>query len=260
MMTYHAPSVTATFLSQTLDDQRGETYFVNLISAYSDALYQGHHLLSSILGCHPPLVGQSVFLRSEALRQCGRVRTLRKAQQWLQNIGIPFLSVDQVGLRNLQDHSFTEYWSENHVSEDFELMIHLYNLGFDGRYIVYPSCEFQQSVSRSFDEEASRQRKLSLGAHELIFNPLNSWLIRGPFSPVFVTMFKSKAIPSGYKIFLAAHLLSYTIGGIYLLVFTVAATARILDNEISEASLRFTFNSAGFLAVSYVVRIKATHF
>jgi hypothetical protein len=73
-------------------------------------------------------------------------------------------------------------------------------------------------------------------------------------------MFKSKAIPSGYKIFLAAHLLSYTIGGIYLLVFTVAATARILDNEISEASLRFTFNSAGFLAVSYVVRIKATHF
>lgn len=40
-------------------------------------------------------MGHAVFLRSEAVRQCGRVRTLRKAQRWLSNIGIPFLSVDQ---------------------------------------------------------------------------------------------------------------------------------------------------------------------
>jgi hypothetical protein len=52
--------------TKTLDDQRGESFFVNLISAYTDNLYQGHHLLSSIIGCHPPLVGQSIFLRSEA--------------------------------------------------------------------------------------------------------------------------------------------------------------------------------------------------
>jgi cellulose synthase/poly-beta-1,6-N-acetylglucosamine synthase-like glycosyltransferase len=42
--------------TKTMDDQRGESYYVNMLSAYTDALYQGHFLLSSILGCHPPLV------------------------------------------------------------------------------------------------------------------------------------------------------------------------------------------------------------
>jgi hypothetical protein len=149
--------------SQTLDDQRGESYYINMLAAYTDALYQGHFLLSSILGCHPPLVGHSIFLRSEAVKQCGRIRTLRKTQRWLNNIGLPFLSVDQVGLNNLQDQGSTEYWSENHVSEDFELMIHLYNLGFNGRYIAYPDCEFQEGVTRTFDEEAGRHRKFALG-------------------------------------------------------------------------------------------------
>jgi hypothetical protein len=52
----------------------------------NDALYQGHFLLSSILGCHPPLVGHagySIFLRTKAVNQCGRMRSLRKAQHWL---------------------------------------------------------------------------------------------------------------------------------------------------------------------------------
>jgi hypothetical protein len=82
--------------TKTLDDQRGESYYINMLSAYTDSLYNGHFLLSSILGCHPPLVGHSIFLRSDAVRQTGRIRTLRKAQRWLKNIGLPFLSVDQV--------------------------------------------------------------------------------------------------------------------------------------------------------------------
>jgi len=49
-------------------------------------------------------------------------------------------------------------------------MIHLYNLGFNGRYIAYPDCEFQEGITRTFDEEAGRHRKFALGAHELVFN------------------------------------------------------------------------------------------
>jgi cellulose synthase/poly-beta-1,6-N-acetylglucosamine synthase-like glycosyltransferase len=44
--------------TKTMCDQRGESYFINLLTVYTDALYQGHFLLSSILGCHPPLVGK----------------------------------------------------------------------------------------------------------------------------------------------------------------------------------------------------------
>jgi hypothetical protein len=87
-------------------------------------------LLSSIMGCHSPLVGHSIFLRTDAVKQCGRMRMLRHAQRWLKNIELPFLPVDQIGFSNLQANNRAEYWSERHVPEDFELMIHLYNLGF----------------------------------------------------------------------------------------------------------------------------------
>eukprot|EP00980_Cylindrotheca_fusiformis_P012769 scaffold3120_cov73-Cylindrotheca_fusiformis.AAC.5 len=237
--------------TKTLDEQRGESYYCNMLSAYTDALYQGHFLLSSILGCHPPLVGHSIFLRSEAVRQCGRIRTLRKTQRWLNNIGLPFLTIDQVGLSNLKDHSSTEYWSECHVSEDFELMIHLYNLGFNGRYVAYPGCEFQEGITRTFDEEAGRHRKFALGAHELMFNPINSWISQGLFSPLF-KMFLRADIPSYYKIYLTAYLFSYTSGGAYLLVFSIAAIARIAGTE-QAVDYIYTFNSAGVLVMSVLV-------
>jgi hypothetical protein len=224
-----------------------------MLAAYTDALYQGHFLLSSILGYMPPLVGHSIFLRSDAIKQCGRMRTLRKTQRWLQNIGLPFLSVDQVGLNNLQDQGSTEYWSESHVSEDFELMIHLYNLGFNGRYIAYPDCEFQEGITRTFDEEAGRHRKFALGAHELMFNPFNNWIGQGIFSPLFRNFLMSD-IPSYYKIFLTAYLFSYTSGGAYLLVFTTAAVARLLDSEEEVGSIISAFNSAGVLILSILVR------
>jgi hypothetical protein len=240
-----------------MDDQRGESYYINMLATYTDALYQGHFLLSSILGCHPPLVGHSIFLRSDAIQQCGRLRTLRKTQRWLENIGLPFLSVDQVGSSNLQSASATEYWSESHVSEDFELMIHLYNLGFDGRYIAYPGCEFQEGITRTFDEEAGRHRKFALGAHELMFHPINSWVGQGVFSPLFKT-FLTCDIPSYYKIFLTAYLFSYTSGGAYIMVFTVASIARILD-EFGEITYIYAFNSAGVLALSMTVRLVVVH-
>merc|ERR1719263_433652 len=195
-----------------MDSQRGESYFTNLLTVYTDTLYQGHFLLSSILGCHPPLVGHSIVLRTEAVKQCGRMRMMRQAQRWLQNIGLPFLPIDQVGFSNLQAENRIEYWSECHVSEDFELMIHLYNLGFNGRYCAYPDCEFQEGITRTFDEEAGRHRKFALGAHELVFHPIAECFGKGIFTPLFKT-FLTCDIPSYYKIFLTAYLCSYTTGG-----------------------------------------------
>jgi cellulose synthase/poly-beta-1,6-N-acetylglucosamine synthase-like glycosyltransferase len=239
--------------TKTLNDQRGESFYTNMLEVYTDALYQGHFLLSSILGCHPPLVGHSIFLRSDAVKSVGRTRTLRKTQRWLKNIGLPFVPVDQVGVTNLQSHETTEFWSENHVSEDFELMIHLYNLGFNGRYVAYPDCEFQEGITRTFDEEAGRHRKFALGAHELMFNPFNSWLGSGVFTELFKTFLVSE-IPSYYKVFLTSYLFSYTSGSVYILVFSIAALARILDME-SEIGFIYAFNSAAVLALSILVSV-----
>lgn len=89
-------------------------------------------------------------------------------------------------------------------------------------------------------------------AHELMFNPINNWIGQGIFTPLFKTFLRSD-IPSYYKIFLTAYLFSYTSGGAYLLVFSIAATARILDKE-SEVAYLYAFNSAGVLILSIVVR------
>ena len=236
--------------TKTMTEQRGETYYTNMLSVYTDALYQGHFLLSSIMGCHPPMVGHSIFLRTEAVRQCGRMRMLRHAQNWLRNIGLNFLPVDQIGFSNLHANNRAEYWSENHVSEDFELMIHLYNLGFNGRYCAYPDCEFQEGITRTFDEEAGRHRKFALGAHELVFNPFSEMIGHGIFTPLFRT-FLASDIPSYYKVFLTAYLCSYATGGAYILVFCAAALVRMFSVEEEVESL-YTFSPAGIIVLNIV--------
>jgi hypothetical protein len=211
----------------------------------------GHFLLSSILGCHPPLVGHSIFLRTEAVKQCGRIRTLRKAQLWLERIGLQFLPVDQVGFANLQAENRIEYWSENHVSEDFELMIHLYSLGFNGRYCHYEGTEFEEGITRYFDEEAGRHRKFALGAHELVFNPIQDMISHGVFTPVFKTFWTCN-IPSYYKVFLTAYLCSYTSGGVYIIIFTASAITRLLDSDGNITSLS-VFNPTGVVIFNFAV-------
>ena len=191
--------------TKVMDEQRGKSSFLRLIGVYTDALYQGHFLLSSIMGVPPPLVGHSTFIKSDAIRQCGRMRNLRTAQKWLKDIGLPFLGANSIRSDYLQCPAGSEYWSESHVSEDFELMIHLYGLGYKGRYIAYPDCEFQEGVTRSFDEEATRHRKFSLGAHELMFNSFQDILGQGIITPLFKT-FLTCSLPSYYKIYLASYL------------------------------------------------------
>jgi len=237
--------------TKTMNEQRKESYYTRLLTVYTDALYQGHFLLSSILGCHPPLVGHSIFLRTEAVQQCGRMRNLRSAQRWLRNIGLPFLPVDQVGFSNLSSANRIEYWSESHVSEDFELMIHLYNLGFNGRYCAYPDCEFQEGITRTFDEEAGRHRKFALGAHELVFNTFQDMIGQGIFTPIFRT-FMSCDIPSYYKVFLTAYLCSYASGGAYLIVFAAAAILRLLDQEAESRTL-YAFSPAGIIILNFII-------
>lgn len=137
------------------------------------------------------------------------------------------------------------------MSEDFELMIHLYNLGFNGRYCAYPDCEFQEGITRTFDEEAGRHRKFALGAHELVFNSFQDMMGHGIFTPLFRT-FLTCDIPSYYKVFLTAYLCSYTSGGAYIIVFVGAAIARILDQEQESVSL-FAFSPAGVIILNFVV-------
>ena len=236
--------------TKIMDEQRGQSFFLRLIGVYTDALYQGHFLLSSIIGVPPPLVGHSCFIRTDAIRQCGRMRTLRIAQSWLNNLGLSFVGANSIRYDRLQCPVICEYWSESHVSEDFELMIQLYNLGYKGRYIAFPDCEFQEGVTRTFDEEATRHRKFSLGAHELMFNPWKDLLGHGIFTDLFRT-FLTCDLPSYYKIYLAAYLQSYVAGGIFLFIAMVTAIVKLLG--FNDTGSLFANTPAAIIILSFIV-------
>lgn len=134
-------------------------------------------------------------------------------------------------------------------------MIHLYNLGYKGRYVAFKDCEFQEGVTRTFGEEAGRHRKFSLGAHELMFNPFQDFFSKGLYSSLFKTFLKCD-IPSYYKIYLTAYLQSYMSGGVWLLVFTIATILRLTGGDNLNGSL-YSFSPVAVLvlvvAIYYVI-------
>ena len=109
-----------------------------------------------------------------------------------------------------------------------------------------------KQVTRTFDEEAGRHRKFALGGHELMFNPFQDWFGHGILTPIFKT-FLTCDIPSYYKIFLTSYLLSYTSGGIYIIVFTVAAIVRLIGTEESGLTSLYAFSPASILILNIVV-------
>ena len=241
--------------TKTMEEHRKGSYFLRFLTSMTDFNYQGHFLTLSILGFHPPLVGHSIILRSEPIRLCGQMRFLRQTQEWLGNIGLSFVPIDQIGSKNLHEQARHEYWSENHISEDFEIMVNFYNLGYNGRYIAYPGCEFEEGITRTFDEEAERQIKFSTGAHELLFNPFPEMFGKGVFTKSFWTFLTSN-IPGYYKVYLTSYLLSYSSGGIYLVIIFAGALTRILAPNGGFVPVVYYFSPASvFIMVSVIYYI-----
>lgn len=80
---------------------------------------------------------------------------------------------------------YVMYWSEYHISEDFNMSIRLQSADWVTRYASYHQDEFKEQVSLTIYDEISRWERYSYGDSELIFNPFWSWLWRTPFTPLF---------------------------------------------------------------------------
>lgn len=131
-------------------------------------------------------------------------------------------------------------------------MIHLYNLGYKGRYVAFKDCEFQEGVTRTFDEEAGRHRKFSLGAHELMFNPFQDIFSRGLYSSLFNTFLRCD-IPSYYKIYLTAYLQSYMSGGVWLLIYSIATILRLANGTDETTGSLYAFSPVAVLALVVLI-------
>lgn len=83
------------------------------------------------------------------------------------------------------DDGYEKFWSESHVSEDFDMSLRLQCEGYTIRLGGYTGDGFKEGVSLTVYDELNRWEKYAYGCNELLFYPFRFWFIRGPFTPLF---------------------------------------------------------------------------
>ncbi|CAI6342568.1 unnamed protein product [Periconia digitata] len=162
--------------------EKGITFFTNLI--YTSIQYAVAN------GDVAPFVGHNAVLRWAAMQEIAY----------------------QCDLENKE-----KYWSENTVSEDFDMALRLQTAGYIVRFAAYQGQGFKEGVSLTVYDELARWEKYAYGCNELVFHPLRSWLIKGPFTPLFIRFITSR-MPIGAKITIMAYIGTYyAIGSAWIL-------------------------------------------
>jgi hypothetical protein len=96
----------------------------------------------------------------------------------------------------------TKFWSDSHVSEDFDVSLRLQMNGFVVRLATYHNGGFKEGVSLTVYDELARWEKYAYGCNELVFNPLIKWPLKGPFTRLFLRfIFSNIKITSKITIF-----------------------------------------------------------
>lgn len=131
-------------------------YFENGITFFTNQIYSAIRFAVGS-GEAAPFVGHNAFLRWKAVQA---IATKRE---------------DGADL----------FWSEHHVSEDFDISLRMQIAGNVVRLATYHGDEFKEGVSLTVYDELSRWEKYAYGCNELVFNPIHTWLWRTPFTPLF---------------------------------------------------------------------------
>ncbi|KAK1758047.1 putative glycosyltransferase [Echria macrotheca] len=129
--------------------ENGITFFTNLI--YSAIRYTVSN------GDVAPFVGHNAILRWSAIQQ---------------------VSYED-------EDGYEKFWSESHVSEDFDMSLRLQCSGYIIRLAAWAGEGFKEGVSLTVYDELARWEKYAYGCNELLFHPIRMWLWKGPFTPLF---------------------------------------------------------------------------
>ncbi|KAF2708210.1 hypothetical protein K504DRAFT_434457 [Pleomassaria siparia CBS 279.74] len=132
------------------------TYFENGITFFTNLIYTAIKYTVSN-GDVAPFVGHNAILRWSAIQQ------------------VSFFDED----------GYEKFWSESHVSEDFDMSLRLQVNGYIIRLAAWAGEGFKEGVSLTVYDELARWEKYAYGCNELLFNPLRYWLVRGPFTELF---------------------------------------------------------------------------
>lgn len=155
-------------------------YFENGITYFTNLVYTAIRF-SVGSGEVAPFVGHNAFLRWQAV----------------QSVGNP-----------PEENGYVCFWSESHVSEDFDIALRLQIGGNIVRLASYHGCGFKEGVSLSIFDELDRWEKYAYGCNELVFNPVHTWLWKSPFTKLFRTFLTSN-IQLSSKISICGYIFSY---------------------------------------------------
>jgi hypothetical protein len=231
--------------------ERGITFFTNLI--YTQIQF------SVANGDVAPFVGHNAVLRWNALQEIAYDCPLDNREK---------------------------YWSEETVSEDFDMALRLQAAGYLVRFATYKGREYKEGVSLTVYDELARWEKYGLsypdmhnaltlpryayGCSELIFNPLIKWPVRGPFTKLF-GKFLSSGMPLTSKFTIMAYVGTYyAIGSAWILTlanyFLVGWFNGMLDHYYLDSfkvyfSIIIVFTGMGNLALAlFRYRISESEF
>lgn len=132
------------------------TYFENGITFFTNLIYSAIRYTVSN-GDVAPFVGHNAILRWSAIQQ---------------------VSYED-------EDGYEKFWSESHVSEDFDMSLRLQCNGYIIRLAAWAGEGFKEGVSLTVYDELARWEKYAYGCNELLFHPIRFWLWKGPFTPLF---------------------------------------------------------------------------
>jgi hypothetical protein len=132
------------------------TYFENGITFFTNLIYSAIRYTVSN-GDVAPFVGHNAILRWSAIQQ---------------------VSYED-------EDGYEKFWSESHVSEDFDMSLRLQCSGYIIRLAAWAGEGFKEGVSLTVYDELARWEKYAYGCNELLFHPIRMWIWKGPFTPLF---------------------------------------------------------------------------
>ncbi|KAJ4386581.1 hypothetical protein N0V93_009479 [Gnomoniopsis smithogilvyi] len=154
-------------------------FFENGITFFTDLIYSAIRYTVAN-GDVAPFVGHNAIIRWSALRQ------------------VSYMDADR----------YEKFWSESHVSEDFDMSLRLQNAGYTVRLAAWAGEGFKEGVSLTVYDELARWEKYAYGCNELLFNPFRYWISRGPLTPQ-CRGFLSSSIPVVSKITIISYIGTY---------------------------------------------------
>jgi hypothetical protein len=143
-------------------------------------------------------------------------------------------AIKEVGFEEKGEKGIVKYWSESHVSEDFDMSLRLQIQGYMVRFVAYCGDGFQEGVSLSVYDEVMRWQKYAYGCSELVFHPLKWWLWKGPFTPLFL-----KFLGSNMNLYSKMNIIGYigsyyAIGGAWVLTLANYFLVGYWDDELDK--------------------------